>query len=224
MPSTALRGTVAAAAILAASTAFAGVNLISDGDFSNPNQGGNWTIYSPGTNGWTSTVGDGIEIGYSPIYGLPTDNAGGQNLELNANIYGTDSYTVSGLQIGATYDLSWDYGGRTSGGPSSATVSFGGAVLANDSGSIGMWTHNVVPNRRNIHNGEHHPDCGCDGRAELRQRVHQLLVDRSSRSLDLGNVGPRPRGPRLRRGWPRTPDPDIDRVISLLANERKGRV
>lgn len=143
MPSTALRGTVAAAAILAASTAFAGVNLISDGDFSNPNQGGSWTIYSPGTNGWTSTVGDGIEIGYSPIYGLPTDNAGGQNLELNANIYGTDSYTVSGLQIGATYDLSWDYGGRTSGGPSSATVSFGGAVLANDGGSIGMWTHNA---------------------------------------------------------------------------------
>jgi PEP-CTERM motif len=142
MLSTALRVAVAAAATLAASTAFAGVNLISDGDFSNPNQGGGYTIYSPGINGWTSTIGDGVEIGYSPLYGLPTENAGGQNLELNANTYGTDSYTVSGLKVGATYDLSWDYGGRTSGGPSSATVSFGGVVLANDTDSIGTWTYN----------------------------------------------------------------------------------
>ncbi len=142
MLSTALRGAVAAAAILAASTAFAGVNLINDGDFSNPNQGGGYSVYSPGINGWTSTIGDGVEIGYSPLYGLPTDNAGGQNLELNANTYGTDSYTVSGLKVGATYDLSWDYGGRTAGGPSSATVSFGGTVLADDSGSIGTWTYN----------------------------------------------------------------------------------
>ena len=140
---TALRSAVAAAAVLAASTALASTNLIGDGDFSTPNQNGSWTVYSPGINGWTSTIGDGVEIGYSPIYGLPTDNPGGQNLELNANTYGTDSYTVTGLVVGDTYDLSWDYGGRTSGGPSSATVSFGGVVLADDSGSIGTWTPNM---------------------------------------------------------------------------------
>jgi PEP-CTERM motif len=143
MLSSALRGAVAATATLAVSTAFAGVNLISDGDFSSPNQGGGFSIYSPGIDGWTSTIGDGIEIGSSALYGLPPDNAGGQNLELDANVYGTDSFTVSGLQVGATYDLAWDYGGRTSGGPSSATVSFGGSVLTDDSGSIGAWTHNA---------------------------------------------------------------------------------
>src|ERR1700691_3481002 len=99
MLSTALRGAVAATATLAVSTAFAGVNLISDGDFSSPNQGGSFSIYSPGIDGWTSTIGDGIEIGSSALYGLPPDNAGGQNLELDANVYGTDSFTVSGLQV-----------------------------------------------------------------------------------------------------------------------------
>ncbi len=139
---TCLRGAVAAVAILAASSASAGVNLIADGDFSSPPQGGGWTIYAPGINGWTSDIGDGIEIGYSPIYGLGCDNAGCQNLELDANTWGADSYTVTGLHVGTTYDLSWDYGGRSSGGPSSATASFGGVILTTDSGSVGVWTHN----------------------------------------------------------------------------------
>jgi hypothetical protein len=35
-----LRGAIAAAAVFAASAAFAGANLIQDGDFSSPNAGG----------------------------------------------------------------------------------------------------------------------------------------------------------------------------------------
>jgi PEP-CTERM motif len=128
--------------MVAACSAFAGPNLISDGDFSSPNQFGGWSIYYPGVNGWVNTNGDGIEIGYSPIYGLPCDNGGCQNLEVNANTFDTDSYTVSGLTVGSIYTLSWDYGGRTSGGPDYLDVSFGGTHLTTDGGSIGYWTLN----------------------------------------------------------------------------------
>jgi len=134
---------VAATALLAATVAFAGPNLISDGDFSSPAQGGGWSIYSPGADGWTNTNGDGIEIGYSPIYGLPCDNSGCQSLEVNANTFDTDQQIVSGLHIGTTYKLSWDYGGRTSGGPDFLDVYFGGAYLTQDSGSVGSWTPNT---------------------------------------------------------------------------------
>lgn len=137
------RAAVAATAMLAATVAFAGPNLISDGDFSGPAQSGGWSIYSPGTDGWTNTNSDGVEIGYSPIYGLPCDNAGCQNLEVNANTFDTDQQIVSGLSIGTTYKLSWDYGGRTSGGPDFLDVYFGGAYLTQDSGSVGSWTANT---------------------------------------------------------------------------------
>ena len=141
MISTALRAAVAAAAMLAATSAFAAGNLIANGDFSSPNLGGGWTEYS-NLDGWTS-LNDAIEVGYSPIYGLPCDNAGCQNLEVNANTWGEDVYTVTGLTPQSTYDLFWDYGGRASGGPDYLDVSFGGAVLTQDSGSVGYWTHNA---------------------------------------------------------------------------------
>jgi hypothetical protein len=117
-------------------------NLITDGDFSLPNQGGGWTIYSPGTNGWLNSNGDGIEIGTSTIYGLPCANSACQQLEVNANAFDTDQQTVNGLIVGHTYDLSYLYGGRTSGGPDILDVSFGGTPLIKDSGSIGYWTLN----------------------------------------------------------------------------------
>ena len=132
-----------AAAILAASPALAAANLITDGDFSSPNLGGGWNNFDTSFHGWTTDVGNGIEIGSSSIYGLPSDDAGGQNLELDGNTWGTDSYTVTGLSVGETYKLSWDYGGRTSGGPSSATATFGGVTVTTDSGSVGVWTPNV---------------------------------------------------------------------------------
>ena len=138
-----LAGIVSALSFTAlAGTAHAGTNLISDGDFSTPAQGGGFTIYSPGINGWVNNNGDGIEIGNSSLYGLSCDNAGCQNLEVNANTFDTDSETISGLTIGKTYDLSFDYGGRTSGGPDALDVSFGGKLLTQDSGSVGVWTPN----------------------------------------------------------------------------------
>jgi hypothetical protein len=136
------------AAAVAFGTSAQASNLISDGDFSSPNQGGNWAIYTPGTNGWTNTnvPVDGIEIGYSPIYGLACANSGCQNLEVNANTFDTDVQQVNGLTVGQTYSLSWLYGGRTSGGPDSLNVYFGSnpstTLLGVDSGSIGTWTPN----------------------------------------------------------------------------------
>jgi hypothetical protein len=147
-----LRVAIAATAIMTASAAFAGPNLISDGDFSSPNQGGGWSIYYPGIDGWVNSYGndnsgnlysDGIEIGTSPIYGLPCDNGGCQNLEVNANYFDTDEQIVSGLTVGTTYKLTWDYGGRTGGGPDFLDVYFGGKWLTTDSGSIGYWTPNT---------------------------------------------------------------------------------
>jgi MYXO-CTERM domain-containing protein len=131
-----------AAAVALCASAHAATNLIQDGDFSSPNQGGGYSVYSPGINGWLNTNGDGIEIGNTGLYGLPCDNGACQNLEVNANTFDTDIQTVSGLTVGETYRLSWDYGGRPGGGPQQLNVSFGGNPLTSDSGSFGSWTTN----------------------------------------------------------------------------------
>jgi hypothetical protein len=133
---------IAASAMLAASSAFAG-NLIQDGSFSNPNMGGGWGIVANGFMGWTTNDPYGLEIGASGIYGLPCDNGGCQNQEIDSYEFDTVSYTVTGLTVGKTYDLSWDYGGRTGGGPDFLNVSFGGNALVQDSRSVGVWTHNA---------------------------------------------------------------------------------
>jgi hypothetical protein len=144
MFATSLRAAAAAAAILAATSAFAGANLIQDGDFSSPNLGGGWSDIASGYDGWTTNdPWNVLEIGSSGVYGLPAANPGGQSLEVNANTFDTVSYTVSGLNVGATYDLSWDYGGRPGGGAQILDVSFGGVLLAQDTGSYGSWTHNA---------------------------------------------------------------------------------
>ncbi|HTR14998.1 MAG TPA: PEP-CTERM sorting domain-containing protein [Roseiarcus sp.] len=137
-----LRGVIAAATLLAGPAAFAATNLISDGDFSTPDQAGTWNVYSPGINGWVS-ANDGIEIGNSPNnYGLPCANAGCQNLEVNANTFGDDYQDISGLTPGAWYNLAYLYGGRTSGGPDFLDVYFGGQLLTTNGDSIGSWTPN----------------------------------------------------------------------------------
>jgi hypothetical protein len=143
-----LRCAIAAGILLAGSSAWAATNLITNGDFSSPNQSGGWTIYIPGTNGWASTNGDGVEIGTSTIYGLPCANASCQNLEIDANNFDTIKQTISGLTAGDTYTLSLLYGGRTSGGPDSLDISFDGVLLTTASGSVGVWTpysFNVTP-------------------------------------------------------------------------------
>ena len=138
------RGLIAAGAVLAASSAFAGANLIQDGDFSSPNFSGSWGFVTSPFMGWTTNdPGGDIEIGNSSVYGLPCDNSGCQNQEINANAFNTVSYTVTGLTVGKAYDLSWDYGGRASGGPDFLNVSFGGNLLVQDFGSVGHWTDNA---------------------------------------------------------------------------------
>jgi hypothetical protein len=119
-------------------------NLITDGDFSTPNTGGGWGLFNfPAAGDWKNTNGDYLEIGASGIYGLACQSTGCQNLEIDANTFDTDSQTVSGLVAGKTYHLSWDYGGRTSGGPSAMEVYFDGNLLTTNSGSVGVWTHNA---------------------------------------------------------------------------------
>jgi hypothetical protein len=141
MRSSLLRSALGALVIVAASSAFAGTNLISNGDFASPSQGGNWNIYFPSVDGWTSLAGRGIEIGTSTIYGLPCVSTGCQHMELNAYTWGVDSYTVTGLTVGQTYVLSYNYGVRNGGGPSSATTTFGGVVLTTDGVTGGnYWT------------------------------------------------------------------------------------
>jgi hypothetical protein len=121
-------------------------NLITDGNFSTPNQNGGWSIYIPSTNSWNNTNNDGIEIGASPVYGLSCISTGCQNLEVNANTFDTDSQLVGGLVIGKTYTLSWDYGGRVGGGPFEMNVLFGGVQVTMDSSpsptGYGAWTFN----------------------------------------------------------------------------------
>jgi hypothetical protein len=145
MKAISLRGALAAVVILAASSAFAGPNLIVNGDFAAPNVGLGWNEWSPGTTqtGWTS-ANDAIEIGHSTTnYGLPCVTSGCQNLEVNANTWGDDYQTVTGLTVGDWYTLSYLYGGRTSGGPDALDVYFGGVHLTTDSGSVGSWTLNT---------------------------------------------------------------------------------
>jgi len=138
-----VRGVVAAAAVLAASSAFAGANLIQDGDFSSPNAGGGVAYEPSGFMGWTTNDPGGVlEIGYSPIYGLPCANAACQSQEVNANAFDTVSYSVSGLTVGATYDLSWDYGPRAGDGYQALDVYFGGVHLTTDAGSVPAWIAN----------------------------------------------------------------------------------
>lgn len=126
-----------------AGPAHAAVNLIVNGDFSTPFYNGGW-----GENpvpGWTNLTDTGVEVGNSPNnYGLPCISSNCQNLEVNANTFGTVVQTVTGLTAGDQYILSWYYGGRPGGGPQQLDVSFGGSPIAMDTGSIGSWTYNSV--------------------------------------------------------------------------------
>jgi hypothetical protein len=140
----ALAALTATTALIAFGPAQAGVNLISDGDFSTPAVGGGWSMFSNGQVGaWQNTNGDTLEVGNNGIYGLSCYSSSiCQNLEVNANTYDTVTQTVSGLSVGQAYTLSWAYGGRPGGGPQALDVSFGGQLLTTDTGSEGVWTDN----------------------------------------------------------------------------------
>jgi hypothetical protein len=114
----------------------ASTNLVTDGDFTSPFSGG------PSVDGWQNDNGDVLEINPSFVYGLPCVSAGCLNLEVNANETDTVDQMVSGLVVGDTYTVSWEYGGRAGGGPQQLDVSFGGVQLATETGSYGAWTLN----------------------------------------------------------------------------------
>ena len=123
MISTCLRGAVAAAAIVAASSAFAGTNLVADGDFDSPSGGGAFTTYSSGTSfgPWNVTVGSVDLIG-----GYWQAPVGGGSVDLDGNAPGGITQVLN-LTSGETYDLSFYLSGNPDGGPAtkSVTVSIG---------------------------------------------------------------------------------------------------
>jgi hypothetical protein len=128
------------AAALAGSSQAA--NLIVNGDFSNPNTSGGFVI-TPSIPGWVNDNNDDLEVGASGIYGLACYTSGCQNLEVNANTFDTVSQLVTGLTVDDTYNLSWAYGGRVSGGPQELNVSFGGVPLTQDSSNgYAAWSLN----------------------------------------------------------------------------------
>jgi hypothetical protein len=135
-------------AIAAAAALFAGgahaAQFIVNGDFTNPNVGTGFTVL-PSILGWTNNNGDGLEIGYTPLYGLSCYTASCQNLEVNANTFDNDSQTITGLTPGKTYDLSFAYGGRAGGGPQALQVYFGGNLLTTDTsdGVHASWNLNT---------------------------------------------------------------------------------
>jgi hypothetical protein len=114
--------------------AHAATNLVSDGDFSTPNEGGGFSfVPNGGVGGWTNQTEGVLEVGANGVYGLGCYSSSiCQNLEVNANGFDTVSQTISGLVVGETYTVSWAYGGRNGGGPQALNVSFGGAPLTQD--------------------------------------------------------------------------------------------
>jgi hypothetical protein len=131
-------------ALSASGLAFAGAacatNLVANGDFSSPVENGGYGIYQPAPGGWTNLTDTGVEIGATALYGLPCISTGCQNMEVNAYTFGDVVQTITGLTPGETYNLSYDYGGRTGYGPQTLDINFGGSPVSTDSGSFGSWT------------------------------------------------------------------------------------
>jgi hypothetical protein len=132
----------AAVAIAFAAPAFAAVNLVQNGEFTAPAVGGGYTISSIPHWYDNAEAGGVAEVGNSALYGLTAANPTGTNLEVNAYYFGDVAQTVTGLTAGTKYTLSFLYGGRTGGGTQALDVLFGHALLATDTGSIGVWTPN----------------------------------------------------------------------------------
>lgn len=143
--------TITLVAALLGSAVFANatpINLVVNGDFSNPNVGGSWASFSNGqVPGWTNILnGDGIEIDDSAILGGPAYPGTTQSAELDGYIFDWISQTISGLTVGAQYNLSWAYGDRPGSGPQRMDVDFGGNLVASNFGTGNngglVWTTN----------------------------------------------------------------------------------
>ena len=110
---------VAAAGAMIAAPAVAGMNYVQDGDFNSP-WGGSFTTYNSGdTIGPWTVTGASVDLigGY---WQAPTINGG--SVDLDGNAPGGITQTISGLNAGETYDLSFYLSGNPDGGPSTKTV------------------------------------------------------------------------------------------------------
>lgn len=123
-----------------AGSAHAG-NLIVNGDFTDPNVGSGWGLFSSIT-GWAVNQ-DYVEVDNSLVVMPTCYTATCQSGEADGNTFNALSQSVSGLTIGQKYTLSWAYGDRPGSGPQQLNVSFGGNPVATDYGSgSGQWTAN----------------------------------------------------------------------------------
>ena len=109
------------------------INLVTNGNFTTPTplSPGGWGLFSNGTiSGWTTNdPGGNIEIDTAGAIGPGTDPFSTNSLEVNANNPETVSQTITGLVVGQSYTVNYDYGDRPGSGPESMTVSVGGAPL-----------------------------------------------------------------------------------------------
>jgi hypothetical protein len=134
----------ASLALTLAATGAAQAASIINGDFSTPNEHGGWGDVTSLT-GWVSNTSDSFEVGNSGVYGLGcVTGTTCQNLEVNANEFGSVSQTVTGLTVGDSYQFSWDYGGRAGGGAQQLDVLINGVQIATDNsdGVNAVWTPN----------------------------------------------------------------------------------
>jgi hypothetical protein len=138
---------LAVAALALAGSARA--DFIVNGGFENPSIGPNsFAIFANGgVPGWTSNNNE-LEIDSNLILGTPAPQ-GVQSAELNGTTYDTITQTVTGLTAGQQYLLSYFYGDRGGGGPQQTDVSFGGNLVATNTGTGSVpgvvWTpHSVL--------------------------------------------------------------------------------
>ncbi|WP_158258294.1 PEP-CTERM sorting domain-containing protein [Rhodopila globiformis] len=138
-----LASALSCGALLGGLSSPAKANLITNGTFqTTPSLGaGQWTEFTS-IQGWTDTLG-AIEIDGSGVVMSSLYNGEPQSLEVDSNSFDTVSQAVTGLTVGAYYQLSWGYGDRAGSGPQQLNVSFGGNPVASDHGTgSGQWTTN----------------------------------------------------------------------------------
>ena len=140
--------------LVGATPSIADSNLIKNGNFtgfngaSAPGPGG-WGLYSNGqVNSWTTTdSGSLIEIDSAGPIGPGSNPFGTYSLEVNANKPETVSQTISGLTVGQTYVLSWEYGDRPGSGAESMQVYIGDHLVTTDTDKGGnsaiVWNGNA---------------------------------------------------------------------------------
>ncbi len=156
-----LAGVAAAALLGLGGAAQAASNLVTNGNFATPDQGGSWGVVTndPVGSGWQGSTGV-YEVGNSlKIYGLPCISTNCQNAEVNYSGFDSLTQQINGLTIGEKYNFTFAYGGRNAGGPqklevyftdlgeSSTVIHLGTLTSAGTNGDNG-WTYHwysVVP-------------------------------------------------------------------------------